>query len=583
MMMVSAVVVTPRQKYSTAQHYTATAIFLTYLLLFVRHVSSFNLHRQTMNTNCLSSPSTLLSASKINGCYNENDLIHQTTSNSQPDSITWGYGWAIQLIVHAMIMMVTVFGVGGKFCGDSLQSLPTAWAATSTQPSTMYPTSSIPTTSIQPYSFQSSPRLMPQLGITSISMSKSVDPAATAPSSELKNAKGRTLQDVATQLTVDLTMGSHGEGGYFLTGDLTRELFKDDCVFEDPTTSVNNLDKYQNVLKKFLFEPPPKSSVELLGPLQIDETSRTISGRLRSRGYLKLPWKPYIKAYETTITYTVNDDGLISKQSQYWSKPASTALLETFTPSWTDPPPKSSLGSSSNSKLFLENEPAPVKKLFEYVNGRRPNEYSDEERSEIDDLITQIVSLPPKDIIQSSKSLSGKWILSYLQPGRDGAGIDRRIPFPEFDFNDNYQVFSFPEQVSREEESSSLSSSSSSSSSGRITNVGQLLGPLITVEVSGDVQELKMINDVDGEMTSRSPSDTTKRYIANINGGKLCLSPSPPPPPPPSSSQPSNSNVACAKLPIQGEGIFDSIYVGPRLRIGQNINGGGARVVQIRL
>ena len=34
---------------------------------------------------------------------------------------------------------------------------------------------------------------------------------------------------------------------------------------------------------------------------------------------------------------------------------------------------------------------------------------------------------------------------------------------------------------------------------------------------------------------------------------------------------------------IQGEGLFDSLYLGERLRIGQNINGGGAQVVQIRL
>ena len=28
-----------------------------------------------------------------------------------------------------------------------------------------------------------------------------------------------------------------------------------------------------------------------------------------------------------------------------------------------------------------------------------------------------------------------------LQPGPNGAGVDRRIPFPEFDFNDSYQQF----------------------------------------------------------------------------------------------------------------------------------------------
>ena len=56
---------------------------------------------------------------------------------------------------------------------------------------------------------------------------------------------------------------------------------------------------------------------------------------------------------------------------------------------------------------------------------------------------------------------------------------------------------------------------------------------------------------------------------ANINGGKLCIL--------------EKTEGNCISLPISGEGLFDSLYVGERLCIGQNINGGGARIVQIRL
>jgi hypothetical protein len=56
-----------------------------------------------------------------------------------------------------------------------------------------------------------------------------------------------------------------------------------------------------------------------------------------------------------------------------------------------------------------------------------------------------------------------------------------------------------------------------------------------------------------------------KRLIANIEGGKLCW------------------QNSCISLPIQGEGLFDGVYLGERLRIGQNVNGSGARVVQVRL
>ena len=31
-----------------------------------------------------------------------------------------------------------------------------------------------------------------------------------------------------------------------------------------------------------------------------------------------------------------------------------------------------------------------------------------------------------------------------------------------------------------------------------------------------------------------------------------------------------------------GEGLFDGVYLDDRLRVGQNLNGGGARIVQVR-
>ena len=45
----------------------------------------------------------------------------------------------------------------------------------------------------------------------------------------------------------------------------------------------------------------------------------------------------------------------------------------------------------------------------------------------------------------------------------------------------------------------------------------------------------------------------------------------------------SQSKGVCVPLPIKGVGIFDGVYLGRRLRIGQNLNGGGARIVQVRV
>ena len=62
---------------------------------------------------------------------------------------------------------------------------------------------------------------------------------------------------------------------------------------------------------------------------------------------------------------------------------------------------------------------------------------------------------------------------------------------------------------------------------------------------------------------------TPKRFQANISKGKLCLG--------------DNEDADCFPLPIRGEGLFDGVYLGERLRIGQNLNGGGARVVQVKI
>jgi Uncharacterized conserved protein (DUF2358)/PAP_fibrillin len=352
---------------------------------------------------------------------------------------------------------------------------------------------------------------------------------------------GLSLSELEQRLTHDLTAGATGKGGYFLTGDLSTDIFQDDCIFEDPTNRVASLSQYQKALT-VLFDPS-RSSIEIIQPLVVNEAEGTITGRLRSRGYLQLPWNPYISSYETTICYTVDPTtGLIARQDQTWSKSASQALQETFTPTWVEPPPRSERSAKSN-------EPAAVTKLFAMLNGRRPYEYSPEERQEIDTFIEQIVAGTSNTAPSTINSLSGTWILAYLQPGPDGAGIDRRIPFPEFDFNDNYQLFDLNSETSK----------------GKVTNIGQLLGPLVNIQVYGTLQ---------GAHPQPYPtSSIQRRYEANIQGGKVCFSKQLQPP----------TNCWIDLPMIQGQGLFDSLYVGDRLRIGQNLNGGGARVVQIRL
>ena len=80
------------------------------------------------------------------------------------------------------------------------------------------------------------------------------------------------------------------------TGDISAEIFRDDCEFTDPTNSVTSLSRYQNALE-ILFDPA-QSFVKLIEPLQIDEARKVITAKIQSGGVLKLPWKPRISPYE---------------------------------------------------------------------------------------------------------------------------------------------------------------------------------------------------------------------------------------------------------------------------------------------
>ena len=119
------------------------------------------------------------------------------------------------------------------------------------------------------------------------------------------------------------------KGAYFVTGNLTPEIFEDDCAFIDPTNTTKSLSKYMNALK-ILFDPET-SSVDLKSIDIVDD--HTIVGVYDCEGYLKLPWHPRVKPYTGTVTWKTNENGLIQSQLQSWTGiSAAGAIMESFTP-----------------------------------------------------------------------------------------------------------------------------------------------------------------------------------------------------------------------------------------------------------
>jgi len=136
------------------------------------------------------------------------------------------------------------------------------------------------------------------------------------------------LPDLAKVLARDIERGATGKGGYPISGDLSPEIFRDDCRFIDPTNDVTSLAKYQKALT-ILFDPA-ESSVRLLAPPVVDEAKRTIRATIRSAGVLKLPWRPRIAPWESYLVWRVDSDGLIFEQAQTWNVSSADALRQTF-------------------------------------------------------------------------------------------------------------------------------------------------------------------------------------------------------------------------------------------------------------
>ena len=134
---------------------------------------------------------------------------------------------------------------------------------------------------------------------------------------------GLSVEEIKGILAEDLAVRQ-----YFVTGNLTQAIWRDDAVFADPTNKTVGTQKYVSVCKQLFDEQC--SAVRLLDINIISPTS--IRARWTLRGVLKLPWRPRVREFEGSVVYTIRDDGLIVNQTEEWSVSPAEALLETITP-----------------------------------------------------------------------------------------------------------------------------------------------------------------------------------------------------------------------------------------------------------
>ena len=135
--------------------------------------------------------------------------------------------------------------------------------------------------------------------------------------------------EVMDRIRADWKPNNHK--GYYITGRLSTELYRDDCFFDgpDPDMPVRGLRKYLNAASQ-LFET--KSSVAELLQLEHDVETDLITATWKIKGVLHLPWRPTVPEWTGTTTYHRDENGLIYKHVETWDLSVTQAFLKTLLP-----------------------------------------------------------------------------------------------------------------------------------------------------------------------------------------------------------------------------------------------------------
>ncbi|CAD7704920.1 unnamed protein product [Ostreobium quekettii] len=149
-----------------------------------------------------------------------------------------------------------------------------------------------------------------------------------APLGKVERLGGEKRNGISIEELKDVLAADLGERQYFVTGNLTPEVFADDCRFTDPTNDTVGLNRYVKALD-LLFDD--KRSSVTLKSIKVSSPT-TIEAQFTLAGYLKFPWNPRIPPVDGTVTYTTNENGIIKLQDQVWSISSLDAIAQSFTP-----------------------------------------------------------------------------------------------------------------------------------------------------------------------------------------------------------------------------------------------------------
>jgi len=160
-------------------------------------------------------------------------------------------------------------------------------------------------------------------------------PAADAERLEARRLEREALPAVTPrQLTAKLRE-DFSERGYLFTGEISSEIYDDDCVFTDPTLSFvgletfeRNLAALQPILNVLLGDD--RRVILRKGP-ELNRRDQSVEAQWRMSGAIRLPWKPRIELNGATkFSYDPSRKGRIVRYDETWEISAADALLQLF-------------------------------------------------------------------------------------------------------------------------------------------------------------------------------------------------------------------------------------------------------------
>ena len=118
--------------------------------------------------------------------------------------------------------------------------------------------------------------------------------------------------------------------GYYITGRLTPEIYRDDCLFDgpDPDMPVKGLRKFLNAASQLFDSKDSRCDLQ-----DLEVQGDVIVARWIMNGTLRLPWKPKLPKVRGVTVYHFDSDGLVQRHAETWDLTAVEAFLKT---AWFD-------------------------------------------------------------------------------------------------------------------------------------------------------------------------------------------------------------------------------------------------------